>query len=142
MKWSIMVAALALILLIFGFILVRPYLWFRVSPEAASIDGEKPSDVEIYVSSSGETLLRNGGPGGYEDYIIRKQQQELGIPNSNNFIPLLFCVFSKEISPPIVASTNRVKIERDISVDFQPDWVEFTTSAGKRLRIDFRKLTD
>lgn len=140
MKWILLVAGLALILLVVGFILVRPHLWFKANPDAASIDGEKRSDVEIYVSSRGETLLRSGDPSGYEDYIIREHQQELGIPNSNNFIPLLFCVYSKEISPPIVPSTNRVKVGRDISVDFQPDWVEFTTSDAKRLRLDFRKL--
>lgn len=142
MKWSVLIAGSALILLIVGFILVRPHLWFKANPDAVSIDGERPSDVEIYVSSRGETLLRNGGPSGHEDYIIREQQQELGIPNSDNFIPLLFCVYSKEISPPVVASTNRVKIERDMAVDFQPDWVEFTTSDTKRIRLNFRKLKE
>ncbi len=139
-KWSILVAGLALVLFIVGFILVRPHLWLKANPDAVIIDGESSSKVELYVSSLGETLLRYGDASGHEDYIIREQQRELGIPNSNNFIPLLFCVYSKEISPPVVASTNRVKIDRDISVDFQSDWVEFTSSDAKRLRLDFRKL--
>ncbi len=92
MKWSILIAGLALILLLVGFIFVRPHLWFRASSEAVSINGAIPSDVEIYISPRGEILLRNGGPQGHEEYIIRVERHELGIPNSGNFISLVLRV--------------------------------------------------
>ena len=73
MKWSILIAGLALILLLVGFIFVRPHLWFRASSEAVSINGAIPSDVEIYISPRGEILFRNGGPLGHEEYIISRR---------------------------------------------------------------------
>jgi hypothetical protein len=132
-----MIAGFALILLLIGFIYLKPYLWLRANSGVVSIDGVNPTSFEVYHSPRGEILLRNPTPYGYEDYIISKERKELGIPNNGNFISLLFCVFSKEISPPVVASTNQEKIGREMAVDFQRDWVEFTTTDGKRLKIDF-----
>lgn len=137
----VIIGIVLLVVMLIAFLYVRPHLWYRGNSAAVSIEGVESMNSEIYHSPNGEILLRYAKPQSYEDYIVRRESKELGLAGSG-FIPLMVCVYSKELIPPVVLSTNRVKIERDISVDFQRDWVEFTTSDAKRLRLEFRRLKD
>lgn len=117
-------------------IYIWPHIWFQANGEAVDYKGETLGDTRLYLSQEKQILFRANG----EDYLIQKERKEMGIPNSGNFISLPFCLYSKELDPPAVATTNRAKIERDINVVFQADSVEFTVSNGTRVKIDFTKL--
>ena len=103
--------------------------------------------MTVFIARGEEPASNSKAPKPLEQEEVLKnasiiELKELGLPNSDNFISLLVCVYSKELSPPVVLSTNKVKIERDMGVDFRNDYVEFTSSDMKRIRIDFYRLSE
>lgn len=124
-------------LLMVGYAFVRPHLWFQVESNALTANGEGFYGAGSFVSSKGDVLIVTPEN---DHYLVRKEQREVGIPNSSNFVRLIYCVYSVELEPPTVLSTNRIKIEYDMSIDFLEDSVEWSTKDGTRLRLDYNRL--
>lgn len=135
---KVLICLVVLLVLIIGIgIFMWPHFWLKENKASVSINGNALETVNLYQSPKGDLLVRYLVEGGYEDYVIRKPTKEVGLPNSGNFLLFPFCVYSKELDPPLIMSTNRIKVERDLSVNFTVDFVELTTSDDKRIRITF-----
>jgi hypothetical protein len=69
------------------------------------------------------------------DYIYYPSSKEIGVPNGGQFIFLGFCAYGKDVPVPLVLSSNRIKIEEDMRIVEQNEWVEFTGMNGPRIRL-------
>jgi hypothetical protein len=87
----------------------NPHVWKAVSIPRLTVDGQLETGTGVYRSVRGEILiLMSKDEGGA--YIYYPSQGRLGFPNRDNFIRLPLFVFSKEVSPSVVISDDRIKI--------------------------------
>ena len=91
-------------------------------------------------SSEHDTVFRNS----YGDFLISidnevyiyfSQTKQIGIPNSNQFIFLGLFAYNKDVPVPTVLSSNRIKIERDMNVREENEWVTFTAPDGRMIKL-------
>ena len=121
----------------FGILLISHYGWVQISSAKVTQNGESLDNGKVYRSSNGDILISFGINENHSSYIFYPERSLIGIPNGNQFAYLPMFAFSKDELPPVVLSTNRVKIEHDMNIIVGNNSVEFTISNGARVQVSY-----
>ena len=70
-----------------------------------------------------------------ELYVYCSSTKQLGIPNSNQFIFLGLFAYNIDVPVPTVLSSNRIKIEREMNVSEDKEWLIFTAPDGRMIKL-------
>lgn len=115
-----------------GLVAVSYEHWWMKTFASRLFVNEKYSEHDtVFRNSYGDFLISIDN----EVYIYFSQTKQLGIPNSNQFIFLGLFAYNKDVPVPTVLSSNRIKIERDMNVREENEWVIFTAPDGRMIKL-------
>jgi zinc transporter ZupT len=125
--------AAVLVTFLFGLIMTASHWWKKCRDVIVSSNGQFVSDIKIYRSRDGNLLVHMEKS---EDmYVVRPENQEIGMPNVSSFFILPGYAFSRNVRPLLVPMG---KAEIDPQLDIKQESIEFNSSYNGRVRVNWQ----
>jgi len=109
--------------------------WWKTMWSRVFVNGEYSEQASVLRNADGDFLIIANGQDHGAAYIYYSSSKDIGVPDITEFIFLGLCAYSKDLPVPAVMSSNRIKIETDMYIVEQNEWVEFTGMDGERIKV-------
>ena len=106
--------------------------WRKCRGVIVTYNGQVVSDVKIYSSRDGNVLVHLEKSEWM--YIVRPENQEMGMPNRSDFFILPGYAFSRDVSPLLVPMG---KAATDPQLIIKQDSIEFNVKNNERIHVNW-----
>jgi len=130
--WKILGIVIILIGLIILTLVLTKAHWWKINNEAKVFTNEEPlSSAKVYQNRDGSILIDLRPDDGL--YIVRPEQQEIGMSSPSSFFTLWIYAYSRNVPPPFTPMNSVKSIEPQLVV--QENYVEFNSINKGRVRV-------
>lgn len=133
-KSAVLIIAFFLVGII-GIAATLQHWWVESWLSRVFLDGQVSETATVLRNINGELLISTSDADGGELYIYFPSRKLIGMPSQGQFIIFPFVAYNKELPIPVVLSSDKVKVETDMNIVEQNEWVAFTSSRGQRISV-------